>query len=63
MSGIYGYIKNESFQESIIPKVKRLSLWNKAYGTDAHLEEKGEAYLLGCYVEKLDSNLCKEPGT
>ena len=55
MSGIYGYIKNKSYQESAIPELNRLSLWNKAYGTTVHLEEKKETFLLGCHVEKLDS--------
>ncbi|MBR6538060.1 MAG: hypothetical protein IKT67_12765 [Lachnospiraceae bacterium] len=55
MSGIYGYIKNESFREATIPRPDRLSMWNKAYGKDAHLEEQEETYLLGCYIEKLSS--------
>ena len=56
VSGIYGYIRNASFRESAMPELNRLGSWNKAYGTNAHLEEKQDTFLLGCYVEKLDSN-------
>lgn len=55
MSGIYGYVKNTSFKETVIPELERLGAWNKAYGTNTHLEDKADEYLLGCHIEKLHS--------
>lgn len=53
MSGIYGYIKNSSISESVVPKLSRLGQWNKAYGTVAHLTDEGKDHFLGAYIEKL----------
>lgn len=53
MSGIYGYIKNQSALKNDMPDLSRLAAWNKAYGTNAHHEKIEQNYCLGCYVEKL----------
>lgn len=56
MSGIYGYINNIRLNNTDMPNLDRLSIWNKAYGKAAHHEKVTNDYLLGCHYEKLHTD-------
>lgn len=58
MSGIYGYVMNPDCKKKM-PDVKRLGLWNAAYGKEKNAEETFQNAVLGCYVEKLKTNAAK----
>lgn len=58
MSGIYGYIMNPDRQENM-PNIRKLGLWNSAYGNELFSEKRLSNASIGCYVEKLKKDAPK----
>ena len=57
MSGIFGVLQKEGYQNDCNEDIKRLNLWNRAYGRDIQESVVGENFGIGCCYEKLSERV------